>query len=75
MNFHKFYEEKIKNPNNFNLFKKIGFKQTFDKDLMTDDQWECSFLYRTLRLRKVEGLDPKENDRKFKPSNYFKLIQ
>lgn len=74
LNFHRFYEEKLKDQENMRLFQKIGFKQQ-GEDLMSDEEWECSFLYRTLRLKKVTGIRPEEVNRNYKDPFYFKLIE
>ena len=42
---------------------------------MNEDSWECSYLYRTLRLRKVNGLPPNVVNRNFEDPSYFKLIK
>lgn len=42
---------------------------------MNEDTWECSYLYRTLRLKKVTGLPPNLVKRDFKDTSYFKLIK
>jgi len=74
LNFHEFYEEKMWNFNNEMLFKKIGFNLN-EWDLMNEQQWECSFLYRTLWLKKISGKDQGEVSRDFKSHHYFKLIE
>lgn len=43
--------------------------------LMEEDSWECSYLYRTLRLKKVTGIPSNLVKREFKEISYFKLIK
>lgn len=74
-NFHDFYASKLQVPRYFHLFKKMKFKFTNDIDLMDKDSWDTSYLYRTICLKKIKGVDPKNVDRDYKKKNYFKLVQ
>lgn len=75
MNFHDYFADKVQHRDNHNLMKIMKFNTKLGDRLMEDDTWECSYLYRTLRLRKSTGIPPNLVKRDFKQRSYFKLIK
>lgn len=53
----------------------MKFNKKYGDKLMSDESWECSYLYRTLRLRKDTGIPANVVKRDFKEPTYFKLIK
>ena len=76
LNLHEFYRKHIADERHFDFFKKINFQnRKNDRELMSPEEWDCSYIYRAITVRKITGVEQSNVGRNFRESHFFKLVK